>query len=114
MSPNTQFSETDYIVNNDEFFQLPSEEKYNYHMIMPGELCVIHSDDISNIRIARFITSVFGVAYLNSGYVYGEVVGSVTYADQERYKDTLLNIGNNSFSFRKPYRNMEKTTQQEE
>ena len=114
MSPNTQFSETDYIVNNDEFFQLPSEEKYNYHMIMPGELCVIHGDDISNIRIARFITSVFGVAYLNSGYVYGEVVGSVTYADQERYKDTLLNIGNNSFSFRKPYRNMEKTTQQEE
>ena len=78
-------------------------------MFSPGDLVVVNGCDISDIRIPRIRSSFGGTGFLNSGYVYGDVVGNITVGDERRFEDTIIELGSSSFSFRRPYRNMENT-----
>ncbi len=103
------FNETDYIFNNSEWFSLSYEDREKVNMFMPGDLVVVNGCDISDIRIPRIMSSFFGASFLNSGYVYGDVVGHITFNDESRFEDTIIDLGSSSFSYRRPYRNMENT-----
>ncbi|SFO26767.1 hypothetical protein SAMN05216351_105114 [Pseudobutyrivibrio sp. JW11] len=103
------FNETDYIFNNSEWFSLSYEDREKVNMFMPGDFVVVNGCDISDIRIPRIMSSFLGASFLNSGYVYGDVVGQITYDDESRFEDTIIDLGSSSFSYRRPYRNMENT-----
>lgn len=105
----SRMHESDYFVDSTTYLFGKVDDKESYELVRDGEFCVINGNNLYSVHLVRIPVKVLG--YSGSGgaaYFYGKVIGRIAIADQDRFIKCIYGLGDRTFTYRRPYVNMEK------